>query len=121
MIFKQLDQEKQLNVEMIFVSRVLILFGIIAGQDPDDRGCDANCTLSDSTFIRCGKVVSTHPEYGDKCVYLTSARLVSAHANIRKLYLIQRQATDNQRYLCKTIMDKRTDRRRNQDWVLGYH
>ena len=42
----------------------------------DNRGCDANCTLSDITkgFIRCGKVVSTHPKYGDKCVYLTKSR-----------------------------------------------
>ena len=64
---------------MAFISRLVLLciaaLSVTVAQD-DGRGCDANCTLADSTnaFLRCGKVVSTHPQYGDKCVYLTKVR-----------------------------------------------
>ena len=55
---------------------IFLFFVDISAQD-ENRGCDANCTLPDSAgYIRCGKVVSTHPEYGDKCVYLSKGRSV---------------------------------------------
>ena len=54
---------------------IAIFFRFVSGQG---NVCDQECNLIEDMFshpqVKCGKIVSNHPIYGPKCVYLTKTR-----------------------------------------------